>query len=380
MADLLSALIGNLGSTNDYLAQDPFFMGGRQVASWNLHPTTNAEAIYGPIVQGLLGGFLTGYGKDRALDAAYQDYSQNPLMASATFTNPYSSFIGPLSEEQQQTANNFDALHQYGLAERPEGWTPTTGRSDLLLAALTQQNQQAVEQKKADAQAELAKLFAGKGLVLTPEGVSTIPGYAEASAGLAGAEEGAKKAAGILADKTAGIRPEALSKLETDLTTKLTTGNEAQKTLQLQTKAKDVLYSLEKSDPIRAATAIYGFAKILDPEGVVRKEDGTIVADPGGPAGQLASLANSMMQKGRLTDQTKDAMKEIIPELVSNQYGTYKTLADSMINPALKQGALKENIGILPPTPVGPVITKQLKGGGTVQVQRLSDGSYAEVE
>ena len=141
--------------------------------------------------------------------------------------------------------------------------------------------------------------------------------------------------------------------LETDYTTKLTTGPTAQSLLETQNRGKQVLDAIQTRDPLNAAAAIYGFAKVLDPDGVVRKEDGSIVANPGGPAGQLASFYNTIMQEGQLTDDTVASMEKLVPKLYANQYGSYESQKDAMVGAASKQGASVDKIGFIPRIELG---------------------------
>lgn len=380
-SSILDALMGNYGDTNDYLSQDPFFVSGIGLAKGPIaEPKNNTEAWLLPALQGLGSGLLMGYGRSNANNTAYKEYKSSPLLAALQRT----SYDVPTQKEQ-----GLIDLHDYTQEEAPEGWTPKIGRGDLAAALMGQQIQQERAQKGLEGQLSLQKALAEKGMITSPEGkVIPIPGFSEAQADQAAAEAKAKKIGEIEAQKqvydTIGDgaildpdqRAKAMLEIEKDATTKLTSGNEAQKVLELQTRGKNVLESLKVSDPIRAATAIYGFAKILDPEGVVRKEDGSIVADPGGPAGQLASLYNTIMQEGKLTDQTKKSMKEIIPQLVQNQYSTYSTLKDSLTKAATSQGARADRIGFLPPItlldqqgpaiPEGAVPTGKTAGGKPV--------------
>lgn len=172
MADLLSLLAGSLGGEQDYWAQDPFFGAGRSVASWDLpRPTSNAEAIFGPALQGGLAGLLTGYGMKSANQSAYKDYSSilRPLQGQ-------SEFVGPPTEDQM--------LHSYLSETAPEGWTPKIGKSDLVLASLMQEAQREQDLKRLERQYDMEKLLAGKGVAISPDGteLTPIPGLAEAEA------------------------------------------------------------------------------------------------------------------------------------------------------------------------------------------------------
>jgi hypothetical protein len=151
------------------------------------------------------------------------------------------------------------------------------------------------------------------------------------------------------------LSPKDLAELEIDYTTKLASGSLAQSVLEVEARGRQVMDAITKRDPLNAASAIYGMAKVLDPSGVVRKEDGTIVADPGGPAGQLASLHNQILQKGQLTDQTIAAMNELVPKLVGFQLDIYDKQATAMMDAARRQGANPANIGRIPRAEITPI-------------------------
>lgn len=207
-------------------------------------------------------------------------------------------------------------------------------------------------------------LYKDLGMVPNPQGGEPIQVYDPIT------QEAEKKKATLLAEAEANkqindsfgggarLAPKDLANLEVDYTTKLTTGAKAQETLEVESRAKQVLQAIETRDPLAAATAIYGMAKLLDPQGVVRKEDGTIVANPGGPAGQLESIHNELIQKGQLTDQSVASMKRIVPQLLAIQYQSYARQRDAMIDAAVKQGARKDNIGFIKEYQI-PADTKQ---------------------
>lgn len=196
MTDLLSALLGNIGGEQDYLAKDPFYNGARAVFSMDMpHATNNTEAILGPLLQGFAGGALSGYGRKHAAEEQYQDYSKSPLIkalsASQSFA-PDTVGIGPFANPETLT----DALSRsYGQEKMPSGWSPKIGQQDLILGALAKQQQDDLELKRAGAHEELLKALATKGLGITEGGgVGVLPGYAESMARIAGEEERAKAA------------------------------------------------------------------------------------------------------------------------------------------------------------------------------------------
>lgn len=178
MASIYELLAGQFGDENRYLAEDPFFMGGRALTQMGLpRATTNAEAILGPALLGLSSGLLTGYGRRHANESAWADAQTNPIL------NPRSQLIGPLEQAQQLQVD----ANPYAGAEMPPGWNMHKGRNDYLMALLQGESaqEQAVERIKQEG--ELTKLLAGMGVVRTPEGgVVPIAGLSEAQGNAAG--------------------------------------------------------------------------------------------------------------------------------------------------------------------------------------------------
>lgn len=183
---------------------------------------------------------------------------------------------------------------------------------------------------------------------------------------LAYRENLAKARATNLADREPSggkiLKPKEIADIELRTSNDLLTGNLATNMAEADARGQQVLTAIETRDPLRAAAAIYGMAKLLDEKGVVRKEDGQIVADPGGPAGQLASLNNQMLQKGRLTIETIAAMKELVPQLIQQKYGVYEKLAQQQIASAVAQGADPTKIKMYPKpdftvVPIDEIIT-----------------------
>jgi hypothetical protein len=316
-------------SEQQYLAEDPFFRSGFGVSQGSgVAPRTNSEALLIPLLEGLAGGAMQGFGRSQARKTAYEDYKKNPLV---------SMLEGPALPEQM-----------------PSGWNINDGQQDLIFKALQKQNADDIAQKEAEYAAKFASEY-------SPQAMA-------AKAQLAGMESGASEAAKLGAQRGGpALLPKDLANLEVDYTTKLTTGPSAQNIQEVETRGAQVLNAIKTRDPLHAAAAIYGMAKVLDPAGVVRKEDGTIVANPGGPAGQLASLANQIMQKGQLTDDTVKAMRKLVPELVKGQYSTYAKQKDAMIAAATKQGAIADNIGFLPE----PSFAEALKPSPQEMIARL---------
>ena len=104
------------------LARDPFFTGGLTVLKQpQPNYQTNAQAILGPLLQGLAGGAMMGYGKEQVRDVLRPQYSK---LIESISGSPY------------------DATN--------ENWTPEIGKSALTEALMGAQ-QKAAQQEANNA-------------------------------------------------------------------------------------------------------------------------------------------------------------------------------------------------------------------------------------
>jgi hypothetical protein len=141
MASVLDYLAQAAPSQEDYLASNPLFSAGRGISQIQLQPTTNSEAIWQPLLQGLLAGGLGGFGQRQARDSQFQDTKASPFIASQ-LKDPAALEVNP-------------SLKAYLSESAPESWSPRQAKTDMLSALLTQQNMQDQQAKKADQQAAL---------------------------------------------------------------------------------------------------------------------------------------------------------------------------------------------------------------------------------
>lgn len=111
-----------------YLRADPWFRAGAQIANAPIAPQTNAQALAIPLLQGLIGGGLQGYGKNRALDAAYGDYR---------------NIVGDAAPEV-----------------RPEQWSIKNAQSELISSLLAQEAAESQRMEAAKSQAKMAEQLA----------------------------------------------------------------------------------------------------------------------------------------------------------------------------------------------------------------------------
>ena len=125
-----------------YYAKDPYYVAGAQIL--NMAPVqaqTNSQAVAIPLIQGLLGGGLAGYGSKRAQDAGYQDYRKIPGLGAG-----------------------------YESEERPKDWDIYTGMTDRLQMETRAEAAAKIEAERAKQQAAMEKFLMGKSLRATPTG------------------------------------------------------------------------------------------------------------------------------------------------------------------------------------------------------------------
>ena len=174
MASLYDALIGNYDE-KDYLGLDPYFSTGAKLSQFQVPTTAGSNAgFWGPLLSGLAGGALKGYGQYNSNRTAFEDVQSSPLMKAFT------SNVGPVANAEQ-----YEKMLAYSSGEMPDDWTIKQGKTDLILAAIQKEAQQEEALKKLAIKERLASTLAGKGLAIDPEGnVAKIPGFQEAQADL----------------------------------------------------------------------------------------------------------------------------------------------------------------------------------------------------
>jgi len=166
VTSIFDVLAGGV-KNQDYLGSNPYYSAGANILQSAMpRAETNAQALAFPLLQGLIGGGLVGYGKNQATEAAYQDASNSPLLSALTTERPANAAFGPLTQEAQQQGSLQKALLEnsgvsniYGQAKAPEGFTPETGRQDLLMALVAKQTLAESEAKKQAIKDEIASKY-----------------------------------------------------------------------------------------------------------------------------------------------------------------------------------------------------------------------------
>ncbi len=148
MADFSSPFATDYFTEEEYLANDPWYGTGAGISKIKMPEfQSDKEAILYPLLTGLLGGALRGYGKQNAMEKAWKDYSTDPLLAGTYTPVPELE----LTPEQTQAFS----MHDYRSNAVPEGWTPKLGRADLLRKALERKASSDMQEKLALKLAEL---------------------------------------------------------------------------------------------------------------------------------------------------------------------------------------------------------------------------------
>jgi hypothetical protein len=168
-----------------------------------------------------------------------------------------------------------------------------------------------------------------------------------------------------------------LFKIEQDYTERLLAGPQAQQAFGMNRAAMNIMEALQKDNPLAAATAIFEYAKLQDPAGTVREADEMRVADPGGPLGTLARTYNEIVQKGKLTPEAKQNMRELVPILQKNQFANYNLLKDNYLEAAKQYGADPSRIKYISPADLSPFLAEAagagVGGAGDIQAAALAE-------
>lgn len=149
MADLYSALLG-IPSQEEYITSDPYAIGAKSVASWQMpQPTNNTEAFLMPLIQQGLTGYLTGQAKQNVAQNVYEDARELPLIKQ-TYALPGGE-IGPMTQAQSQQADFIQSLlsGDYSGQEAPEDYNYQKAKQDIAMVQLAKKT--ADEKVKADA-------------------------------------------------------------------------------------------------------------------------------------------------------------------------------------------------------------------------------------
>lgn len=152
MATIYDAIKGEIQTSDEYLADDPFYNAGAKLRQAQLQPETNSQAIWGPIVQALIGGVLTGIGKRRAREEEFDAYKasglQEALAANLVGTEGTEGF-GPVASGDTYGKNIPILNSVYMQEDAPNGWTGKQGKTDLL-KALVQQEAETKKKERED--------------------------------------------------------------------------------------------------------------------------------------------------------------------------------------------------------------------------------------
>lgn len=155
MATIYDAIKGEIQTSDQYLADDPFYKAGQLAQAQMVQPQTSSQAIWGPMVQALVGGVLSGIGKRRARETEFDAYKasglQEAMAAQLTGTEGTEGF-GPVASGDVYGKNIPILASAYMQEDAPKGWTGATGKKDLLKAVMLQEA--AAEEAKAQRESQ----------------------------------------------------------------------------------------------------------------------------------------------------------------------------------------------------------------------------------
>jgi len=301
-----------LGFNQSVQQSDPYGIAGRSLAGWQPNTSTWSpmETGMGAFAKSFFSGLLGNYAQQRSADQLNSVISVLPQLKSDPM-----SVVAP----KGVNADAFALLKGTALVKNQL----QSAQRDQTLAELMQK-------VGAFSPGELAQ-FGTAGI----EKMRSIQGENAAY----GVGQGAKnpKSPDYQVDQD-------LFKIEQAYTDKLLTGAQAQAAVGINKAGLNILEAIKKDNPLAASTAIFEFAKLQDPTGTVREGDEMRVSDPGGPLGQLSQIYNTIQAKGKLTEEAKGAMRDLVPVLQKNTFDQYNSLRDSYIEAAGEYGANPKRI------------------------------------
>jgi len=164
MATIYDAIRGEVQTSDQYLADDPYYKAS-QLAQQYVQPQTSSQAIWGPMVQALVGGVLNGIGKRNAREKEFDAYKasglQDAMAAQLTGTEGTEGF-GPVASGDVYGKNIPILNSVYMQEDAPKGWTGATGKKDLLKALLQQEAVAEEAKYERDSARKLAEVLAQK--------------------------------------------------------------------------------------------------------------------------------------------------------------------------------------------------------------------------
>ena len=286
--DLYEALAGSIRPETDYFQSNPLYISGLGIAQAPLpQARTNAEAILGPLVRGLAGGTLLGFGRNQAYDEAYGDARKNSLLQSLS---PYQS------------------------SSRPEGWNPRQGQTDAIIEALKQQQeyQKGIEQLKQSVELQKA---------LLPYG----PLASQAARDKATAE---------IQGKTAGYGGEIGSnpedprlQSEGNILKALSGRKESEQLSDAIPILKTMISSFPDKSKASDAAFLYGLPKLLDPSTVKEGEIRLMMQNQPGLLSFAKEIEGAFIGTNRLGDDARAAIIKIAKDRVDALGGQYNLAA-----------------------------------------------------
>lgn len=398
MAGLADLLAGNIGTDQQYQAQDPFFLAGMNIAKTPLAaPQDNTQALLLPALQGLLSGGLIGYGKDQARQAQYKDYSASPLMQALSS----SQNIGPVADAGTY-AN--ELTHSYGQETAPAGWTGKIGQSDLITAL--QQKEQADDLKSKVTSSVLDS--AVKDGSLTPgQALDVVSGKTpslQATLGAQAVGENPRLSAQLDAYKITdpGLRASLRTQDALDsyvvhragakdpaLETKLRSEWVADKLYQSAGVLAPLSKAAEDVAALKTPAGDLGLvdvlAKAFNPGGVIRPQFVSMIKDAQNPLNKYAGDIDKVMGGGSFNDDTRQQMIDAVKSRVNDGLQAAKMVADSKLAIAAHGNLDSENIipksqydtlfGGLSPDPVGMNAPAASTARPGMELRTAPDGS-----
>ncbi len=336
---LYNALAGGLDDQKIYDAQDPIYSSGAALLNSPLPVArTNTEALLGPLIQGLVGGTMAGYGQESAKQAAYNDYSRINNAINIGTSDPV-ALQAALSADPTNTPT-------------PKDWTVKQGQALLAQSTIQQQMVDDIKSKvTTDALTESVKngTYTPAQAIKFASGSSADLQAALASDGTNPRLQSTMDSLHIPEGDRAGIKtPEELQLYMAHVFGQ--DDKQSAKSALLEDKAKkewdtkngkilDTLIpiksSLDDLGKLNSPPSDLALQELLQRSitpgaQAVRAEFFNKITDAQNPANKLAGTVNKWLGGGSLDDASRKQIGDTIKSIVDDKLNYYKTQADNI--------------------------------------------------
>lgn len=344
ISDLLSQAL--MGQKQQYYAEDPFFMAGQAALKYPVQydPSDGKQALIMNLTQGLLGGGLSAFGKGRA-DDKFDSYME-PIKAGLEGGNLNEFLLTSGDPALFSAGVELDANQKAAAAERKQSLNDFIFKEN----AKAQIKGQYAKPARIGADEQPVNDPNVQGALQSILGKTMTPEQAAAISALSPKQQGAiltniSKAMELGGGDTSKGAVEA----ERDILNRLL-GNEVTKRLQDVTPIyKHMGTLLPRDDRASDIAFIANFARILDPQSVVREGEVKIAEGASPLLQQWEGTLRSVATGGaKLPRQVREQMYAVVGGKINAFQSEYDNLATNLTAIGQRYGGNPINMLPLP--------------------------------